>query len=101
MANIYLQIEEFFNSNIFKFLAIIPASHHEVSINNVYETGETEIYLTFYGGHLLLPECYNIRVSYLDLKGVIKPDGKIDVMYLQCLFDILLSMAKQHRRNLK
>lgn len=38
MANIYLQIEEFFNSNIFKFLAIIPASHHEVSINNVYET---------------------------------------------------------------
>lgn len=47
MANIYLQIEEFFNSNIFKFLAIIPASHHEVSINNVHETGETEIYLTF------------------------------------------------------
>lgn len=99
MADIYLQIEEFFNCNIFKFLKIIPASHHEVSVHNVYETGETEIYLIFYGGNLLLPECYNIRVSYLDLKGVVKPDGEIDTKYLQCLFDIFLSMAKQNRRN--
>ena len=65
------------------------------------ETGETSISLIFYGGHLIQEEAYRLRISYADIIGVIKPDGYLDVMYLQYLLDTFLTMTKEYRRNLK
>lgn len=101
MANINFQIEEFFKRDIYKFLEIIPASNYEVSVMPIPVTGETSISLIFYGGHLIQEEAYRLRISYADIIGVIKPDGYLDVMYLQYLLDTFLNMAKEYRRNLK
>lgn len=101
MANINFQIEEFFRRDIYKFLELIPARHYEVSVMPIPETGETSISLIFYGGHLIQEEAYRLRISYADIIGVIKPDGYLDVMYLQYLLDTFLNMAKEYRRNLK
>lgn len=57
--------------------------------------------LIFYGGHLIQEEAYRLRISYADIIGVLKPDGYLDVMYLQYLLDTFLTMAKEYRRNLK
>lgn len=101
MANINFQIEEFFRRDIYKFLELIPARHYEVSVMPIPETGETSISLIFYGGHLIQEEAYRLRISYADIIGVIKPDGYLDVMYLQYLLDTFLTMSKEYRRNLK
>lgn len=101
MANINFQIEEFFRRDIYKFLELIPARHYEVSVMPIPETGETSISLIFYGGHLIQEEAYRLRISYADIIGVIKPDGYLDVMYLQYLLDTFLTMPKEYRRNLK
>lgn len=101
MVNINFQIEDFFKRDIHKFLEIIPASNYEVSVMPIPETGETSISLIFYGGHLIQEEAYRLRISYADIIGVIKPDGYLDVMYLQYLLDTFLTMAKEYRRNLK
>lgn len=101
MVNINFQIEEFFRRDIYKFLELIPARHYEVSVMPIPETGETSISLIFYGGHLIQEEAYRLRISYADIIGVIKPDGYLDVMYLQYLLDTFLTMAKEYRRNLK
>ena len=93
MANINFQIEEFFRRDIYKFLELIPARHYEVSVMPIPETGETSISLIFYGGHLIQEEAYRLRISYADIIGVIKPDGYLDVMYLQYLLDTFLTMA--------
>ena len=94
MANINFQIEEFFRRDIYKFLELIPARHYEVSVMPIPETGETSISLIFYGGHLIQEEAYRLRISYADIIGVIKPDGYLDVMYLQYLLDTFLTMEK-------
>lgn len=101
MANINFQIEEFFRRDIYKFLELIPARNYEVSVMPIPETGETIISLIFYGGHLLQEEAYRLRVSYADIIGVIKPDGYLDIMYLQYLFNTFLNMAKEYRRKIK
>lgn len=101
MANINFQIEEFFRRDIYKFLELIPARNYEVSVMPIHETGETSISLIFYGGHLLQEEAYRLRVSYADIIGVIKPDGYLDIMYLQYLFNTFLNMAKEYRRKIK
>lgn len=95
MANINFQIEEFFRRDIYKFLELIPARHYEVSVMPIPETGETSISLIFYGGHLIQEEAYRLRISYADIIGVIKPDGYLDVMYLQYLLDTFLTMARE------
>lgn len=101
MANINFQIEEFFRRDIYKFLELIPARHYEVFVMPIPETGETSIFLIFYGGHLIQEEVYRLRISYADIIGVIKPDGYLDVMYLQYLLDTFLTMTEEYRRNLK
>lgn len=101
MENINFQIEEFFRRDIYKFLELIPARNYEVSVMPIPETGETIISLIFYGGHLLQEEAYRLRVSYADIIGVIKPDGYLDIMYLQYLFNTFLNMAKEYRRKIK
>lgn len=50
---------------------------------------------------MIQEEAYRLRISYADIIGVIKPDGYLDVMYLQYLLDTFLTMAKEYRRNLK
>lgn len=57
--------------------------------------------LIFYGGYLIQEEAYRLRISYADIIGVLKPDGYLDVMYLQYLLETFLTMAKEYRRNLK
>lgn len=101
MANINFQIEEFFRRDIYKFLELIPARNYEVSVMSIPETGETSISLIFYGGHLLQEEAYRLRVTYSDIQGVLKPDGHLDIMYLQYLLDTFLTMAKEYRRSPK
>lgn len=101
MANINFQIEEFFRRNIYKLLEIIPERNYEISVMPIPETGETSISLIFYGGLLLQEEAYRLRISYADIIGVVKPDGYLDVMYLQYLLDTFLNMAKEYRRNSK
>lgn len=87
MANINFQIEEFFRRDIYKFLELIPARNYEVSVMPIPETGETSISLIFYGGRLLQEEAYRLRVTYSDIQRVLKPDGHLDIMYLQYLLD--------------
>ena len=101
MVNINFQIEEFFRRDIYKFLELIPARNYEVSVMPIPETGETSISLIFYGGHLLQEEAYRLRVTYSDIQGVLKPDGHLDIMYLQYLLDTFLTMAKEYRRSPK
>lgn len=101
MANINFQIKEFFKRDIHKFLEIIPASNYEVSVMIIPVTVETSISLLFYGGELSYEEAYRLRVTYSEIRGVVKPDGYLDIMYLQYLFDTILAMAKEYRRNPK
>lgn len=101
MANINFQIEEFFRRDIYKFLELIPARNYEVSVMPIPETGETSISLIFYGGHLLQEEAYRLRVTYSDIRGALKPEGELEIMYLQYLFDTFLTMAKEYRRTPK
>ena len=101
MVNINFQIEDFFKRDIHKFLEIIPASNYEVSVMPISVTGETSISLLFYGGELTYEEAYRLRVTYSDIQGVLKPDGELEVMYLQYLFDTFLAMAKEYRRKSK
>lgn len=95
MANINFQIEEFFRRDIYKFLELIPARNYEVSVMPIPETGETSISLIFYGGHLLQEEAYRLRVTYSDIQGVLKPDGHLDIMYLQYLLDTFFNHGKR------
>lgn len=100
-ANINFQIEEFFKIDIYKFLEIIPSSNYEVYVMTIPVTGETSISLLFYGGELTYEEAYRLRVTYSDIQGVLKPDGHLDIMYLQYLLDTFLTMAKEYRRSPK
>ena len=86
MTNINFQIEEFFKRDIHKFLEIIPASNYEVSVMPIPVTGETSISLLFYGGELTYEEAYRLRVTYSDIRGALKPEGELEIMYLQYLF---------------
>lgn len=101
MTNINFQIEEFFKRDIHKFLEIIPASNYEVSVMPIPVAGETSISLLFYGGELTYEEVYRLRVKYSDIRGVLKPEGELEIMYLQYLFDTFLIMAKEYRRTPK
>lgn len=62
---------------------------------------ETSISLLFYGGELTYEEAYRLRVTYSDIRGVLKPEGELEIMYLQYLFDTFLTMAKEYRRTPK
>ena len=56
---------------------------------------ETSISLLFYGGELTYEEAYRLRVTYSDIQGVLKPDGHLDIMYLQYLLDTFFNHGKR------
>lgn len=99
MANINLQIQEFFERNIYKFLEIIPARHYEVSVYYAPERMVRYIYLTFEGGLLLQEERYSFAIDDFVLDRIIKPDGTIDVKHLQYALETLLRMVNAKWRK--